>query len=360
MACIAKRRNRYVIDFYDNKGKRRWQTLPKGTTKARGKEILRELEDQLAKGIYLPQKQIPTFEKVAQDWLDHKKHNLRNSTWSVYEGHTRNHFDELNSLKINQVTTVRIENFISSRQKEGMHLSTLKKILVTVGQIMGYAVRHQYIDYNPVRDAERPKDRGYEKKGEENFCILKPEEIQIFLDSIENQKYRVLFKLAIMSGARQGELLGLKWSDVDWNNKQIYIQRTYNNGMWYDVKTKTSRRKIDIGPSMMGDLKKWKLACPPNDLNLIFPNKTGNPINHSNMRSRHFYPALEKAGIEKIRFHDLRHTYASLLIEQKENIKYIQTQLGHSSPTVTLNVYAHLMNPINQASAKRLEDTIFK
>jgi integrase len=76
------------------------------------------------------------------------------------------------------------------------------------------------------------------------------------------------------------------------------------------------------------------------------------------MVNRHFNPALKKAGIERIRFHDLRHTYASLLIEQGENIKYIQTQLGHSSPTVTWNVYAHLMKPVNQEAASKLENKI--
>ena len=81
-------------------------------------------------------------------------------------------------------------------------------------------------------------------------------------------------------------------------------------------------------------------------------------MNHTNMQARHFYPALKAAKIDRIRFHDLRHTYASLLIEQGENIKYIQTQLGHSSPTVTLNVYAHLMKPVNQESARRFENTV--
>jgi integrase len=75
---------------------------------------------------------------------------------------------------------------------------------------------------------------------------------------------------------------------------------------------------------------------------------------------RYFEPALKKAGTGKVRFHDLRHTYASLLIEQGENIKYIQNQLGHSNPTVTLNVYAHLMKPVNQEAACRLENTIFQ
>jgi integrase len=80
----------------------------------------------------------------------------------------------------------------------------------------------------------------------------------------------------------------------------------------------------------------------------------------SHMLSRYFRPALKSAGLDRIRFHDLRHTYASLLIDQGENIKYIQAQLGHHSPTVTLNVYAHLMNPVNQAAAINLEMSVFE
>ena len=166
--------------------------------------------------------------------------------------------------------------------------------------------------------------------------------------------------LAIFTGARQGELLGLKWSDVDWQNKQINIQRTYTKGRFFSPKTKTSNRKIDIGPAVTTELKKWKLACPKNEIDLIFPNEAGQPINYSNMVRRYFKPTLTAANVPRIRFHDLRHTYASLLIEQGENIKYIQNQLGHSSPTVTLNVYAHLMDKSNQESAHKLENTIFE
>jgi len=162
-----------------------------------------------------------------------------------------------------------------------------------------------------------------------------------------------------MSGARQGELLGLKWPDMDWINKQIHIKRTFNNGAWYKPKSKASRRKIDLGPVMVSDLKKWKLACPLSKLNLVFPNSQCEAMNHGNMLRRHFWPALKASGCPKIRFHDLRHTYASLLIEQGENIKYIQSQLGHSSPVVTLTIYAHLLNPVNQKAACRLENTIF-
>ena len=357
MACIAKRRGRYVIDFYDNQGKRRWQTLKKGTSKKRAREILRDIEDRIDKGTYIHKSSKPTLSKVAKDWLGHKKSNLRASTWSTYEGHTRNHFKELNEIKINRITIADIEKFITKRQDQGMNILSLRKILVSLGQIFSYAVRHRYIDFNPVREAEKPKGQGFVKK--KAIKILSPIEINKLINATDDKKYRVLFKLAIMSGARQGEILGLKWSDVDWDNSQIHIQRTFNNQAWYDTKTETSNRKIDIGPAMMKELKKWKLECPPNKLNLVFPNKAGGPIDHNNLLKRNFHPATEKAKLGKFRFHDLRHTYASLMIEQSENIKYIQSQLGHSNPTVTLNVYAHLMKPVNQEAAIRLENALF-
>jgi len=358
MACIAKRRGRYVIDFYDTYGKRRWITMTKGATKKKARGKLRESEDQLRRGIYLPDKKIPNFKRVAEDLVEFKKPNLRHSTLSVYEGHTRNHFDDFDPVKINRITTAKVEKWITERHNEGMNIGTIKKILITLGQIMTYAAMHGYIDHNPVREAERPRGNGEEEEGK--IRVIAPVEINAFLDSVEDKKYQTLFMLAIFSGVRQGELLGLKWSDIDWENSQIHIQRTFNSGRWYDVKTAASDSRIDIGPSMMTKLKEWKLACPANELGLVFPNSAGNPINHNNLVNRHYQPALKDAGLPKIRFHDPRHTYASLLIEQGENIKYIQTQLGHSSPTVTLNIYSHLMKSINREAARRLENTIFE
>lgn len=128
--------------------------------------------------------------------------------------------------------------------------------------------------------------------------------------------------------------------------------------MEYDTKTATSNCKIDLGPAMMAELKRLRLACPPNELNLVFPNEAGGPLNHNNVVSRYFEPALTAAELGKVRFHDLRPTYASLLKEQGENVKYMQSQLGHSSPTVTLNVYAHLMRSVNQEAALKLENSV--
>jgi len=209
-----------------------------------------------------------------------------------------------------------------------------------------------------VRDAERPRKTIDNDPAGKN-TILKPDQIRKLLDATESNKYRTLFLTAVMTGARQGELLGLKWFDVDFERKQIHIKRTFNNGRFFEPKTKSSIRSIDISPALILELRKWRLASGSKDQDLVFTNESGGPIYHDNMYKRHFKPALKTAGLPAIRFHDLRHTYASLLIEQGENIKYIQSQMGHSTPTVTLDVYSHLMKSENPEAAMRLEKTIF-
>jgi len=338
-----------------------FMTVPLYPTLKKAKEKLREIEDQLSKGIHLPDNKIPAFSKVAKEWIDHKKSNLRNSTWSIYEGHTRNHFHEFDDLKINRINVAMIEKWITDRQAQKMPISTIRMILVSMSQIFKYASRHKYIPHNPYLDAEKPRDDQTEDIEAEgtDMRVLNPSEINTFIKATEDAKYQTLFRLAIMSGARQGELLGSKWSDVIWEDSQIHIQLIFNNQAWYKPKTKASNRKIDLGPAMIAELKKWKLACPPNGLNLIFPNEAGGPINHNNMVNRYFVPALTKAKIEKIRFHDLRHTFASLLISQGENPKYIQKQMGHSKVSTTLDIYAHLFSKVNQEAACRLENNVF-
>ena len=321
MAKVAKRRGRYVLDFYDCQGKRQRQTMPAGTTLGRAREVLRKIEEQVVLGVYVGESRVPIFKEVAEAWLEHKRPNLRASTWSVYEGHTLNHFLEFLEVKVSRITAAMIERFISERRAGGMPINTVRKILVSLNQIFKYAARHGYISFNPMTAAERPRAPQEAEREEGKIRVLSPDEITAFLGAVGAWKYQVLFKLAIMSGARQGELVGLKWSDVDWKKSQLSIERTFNNQAWYQPKTKGSRRKIDLGPDMLFELKRWRMACTPNELNLIFPNEAGGPINHNNLVARHFRPALVAAGIEQIRFHDLRHTYASLLIDQGENVE---------------------------------------
>ena len=163
MAKIAKRRGRLVLDFYDATGKRTWKTLPAGTTLTRAKEMLRDIEDRLMKGTYLPEKRTPTFDEVAADWIKHKSQNVRTSTLACYEGHLRKHLRDVGHLRINRITVATVEKFIAARRAAGVTVATMKKIIVTFGQVLGYAVRHRLIDYNPVRDAEKPRDQGLGK-----------------------------------------------------------------------------------------------------------------------------------------------------------------------------------------------------
>ncbi len=105
-------------------------------------------------------------------------------------------------------------------------------------------------------------------------------------------------------------------------------------------------------------LREWRIACPVSENKLVFPNNEGNYQSAENMMKRRFIPALNRAGIEQIRFHDLRHTYASLLISKDLNIKYIQKQMGHSSFEVTMNTYAHLMPEVYEKSKQAIDKLI--
>ncbi len=102
--------------------------MPKGTTKKKARESMRDIEDQVAKGICLPDLKIPLFGKVAKDWLEYKKPNLRASTWRMYKGHTENHFDDLKGIKVNRITTAKVEKYITDRLEGGTHITTLRKL----------------------------------------------------------------------------------------------------------------------------------------------------------------------------------------------------------------------------------------
>ncbi len=354
MACIRKRRNRWVLDFYDHHGKRRWKTLKKGTSKEQARQELAEIERNIRHGAYTPVRALPSFSQVADDWLSSKKPSIRHSTYEQYNGHVKIHLKPyFRRLKINQVNFDAVESFKRHCLKKGVTLPTLRKILINLGAILTYAVRMRYTDYNPARDIEKPKGTSSNPDSRE-MVILKPAEIRALLDKAGSQKDKVLFMTAVLTGLREGELFGLKWGDLDWANSQLLVRRTYNHGRFYDPKSKTSRRRVDLAPELIRELKKWRLACPPSSLDLVFPTTIGTPENAAAMLYRRFFPALTRAKLPRIRFHQLRHTFASLLIDQGEHPKYIQTQLGHSSIQVTMDIYGHLMETANQEAATRL------
>ena len=168
--------------------------------------------------------------------------------------------------------------------------------------------------------------------------------------------YPLLFT-AIFTGMRKGEILALTWNSINWITQKITVDKNYTHGGLGTPKT-GKIRVIDMSNELAKVLKEWSLACPHSELNLVFPNSNGNYQSADNLAKRRFLPTLNRAGIDKIRFHDLRHTYASLLLANGASMKYVQLQLGHSSITMTMDLYTHLLPEVNDKCVNLLNSIV--
>lgn len=363
MACLRERNGKWVIDFRDQYGKRRWKTLKQGLSMRDMEAEMRKVLEEVDADRYLSRRDLPRFKDVAKDWLDHKKLGILETTRANYDGHIRNHLADLHHMKVDRVSSSVVEKLIDDMAERGVRTGTIRKVCITLGMILSYAVRHRYITYNVMKDAERPREKRPAAERKRDFLL--PAEIRALIGSVADPMYRMLFTLAAMTGMRQGELLGLRWEDVDWQASQVLVQRSFTKGQWHPTKTKGSRRRVDIGPALLQELRAWRLACPrsgPPDQRagpgLVFPNGAGNPLNYSNMVRRHFLPALKAAKVMRVKFHSLRHSYASIQADQGESERYIQAQLGHTNSRITREVYTHLLADRNPEAARRLERRI--
>ena len=176
--------------------------------------------------------------------------------------------------------------------------------------------------------------------------ILGPDEVNLLLKALEEQHshYRTAFLADVFTGLRSGELWALSWSDIDWSDKQIIVRRSVWKGQFQTPKSNYSIRKVDMPDEVMRELRLWKLACPPNEHDLVFPSPEGKLSIHENVVKRYFNTGLERAKLSRVSFHSIRHTNASMRIRAGQNPKYIQQQLGHSSIKVTMDIYGHLFN----------------
>lgn len=158
---------------------------------------------------------------------------------------------------------------------------------------------------------------------------------------------------------RLGELLALQWSDIDWKSGTIRVKRSVLNGTFQEPKTRNAIRVIGMSPMLTEVLREHLAVVPKSEAGLVFCTEAGKIIDGANLRHRVFEPALKNAGLRKIRIHGLKHTFASLLINQGENFKYVQHQLGHASITTTVDRYGHLMPNAHVYVGKRLDASIF-
>ncbi|HME43131.1 MAG TPA: site-specific integrase [Syntrophorhabdales bacterium] len=355
---IAKKGNNYYPYLWIN-GKKKWFSGA-GTSKRAAQNILNEKLAEIQAGTYHELKKIK-FKDFAKLWFDlYARSATKPSTLRSYEDIAEKHLKPaFGETYLNQITTVMLQTYVAKRL-ESVKPKTVINELVLIKEMFRHAVRWAYIKANPAEYVERPRVET------EEMAILTLEEVRDLLHDTNYEQLRSIFTdttyivvlTAVLTGLRRGELFGLQTEDIDLSTNQIHVRRSLWRGEFITPKSKLSVRNVDMTPRLAAELKEHIFQNPPSDLDLVFCNRKGGPIDPDNFIKRQFIPALERANISKVRFHDLRHTNVAMRIEQGQNIKYIQRQLGHASIQTTLDRYGHLMKNADARQAKRLDELL--
>ena len=296
--------------------------------------------------------QDPTFEKIAFLWLENYKTTVKPSTFEnvrvKVEKMTEEHFKE---LKLKKITVAYCQRVVIELSKTYV---LYNHYLSVINRIFKYAVLMDILDSNPFDKVIKPKSRQTQRKG--NF--LTKEELKEFLKLAQNTTLSYFFPLVhLMSytGLRQGEALALKWSDIDFENKKITVNKTAarikEKQILQTPKTKNSKRVISIDPATLSILKGWKKDQIKiyfkngkhfeGDDNFIFTNERAEWVHIHNF-IRYFKRFIADHKLKPITPHGLRHTHASLLFSAGVEPKNISDRLGHSTVQITLDLYTHI------------------
>lgn len=341
---------RYYAVYNDRTGKRRWESA--GRYKKDADRLLKMRESEARTGV---KPDDIMFSEFADKWLrEYAAAHVKPRTYEYYESAVRVHLGPaFGEYRLKDICPEKIDAFKSSKLRDGRAPSTVNKLLVILGAMMKRAVVWRYIGENPVQFVDRVKQKHREME------YLAPGEIRRLLDAAAPE-YRPLFAAAVLTGAREGELLALKWGDLDLERRVMYIRRTYYPGHGFtEPKSASGRRAIKVSPELAAIMREHREKTGGGATDLVFGNVTGNPIDATNMLAREFRPALERAGLRQVRFHDLRHTYAALQIALGENFKFIQQQMGHASITTTMDLYGHLLPEASAGAGERLDALVF-
>lgn len=350
----------YSIIYYLGK-KPKWETV--GPNRKDAERLLSQRLSEISNGSFFKPTEI-TFQELSSKWLETKQMRVKPSTFRGYKGDLKCHLlPAFGNNLLSQIDRDQIEQLLN-RIRKVRSPDTVNNIRLTLLMVLNYAKSLRYISFNPI---EEVKPFPLEHK---EMDFLTPEEIRL-LFKFSNEPFKTLFFVALMTGMRRGEVLGLQWGDIDWNSNTIFVRRSLywlmrsesgqSEQRWrfIEPKSKRSKRAIIMSPKLKEALEIYRLMATGSPYDLVFCNKDGNPLDPDNLIKREFQPALRMAGLRMIRFHDLRHTYATLLINQCENIKFIQSQMGHASIQTTMDRYGHLL-PVNQYGiGSKLDSQIF-
>jgi integrase len=356
---------------YDGTGKRKRRVVY-GATKQEVAEKLRQLQLKAISGTLSDVSRL-TVGDYLQRWLDNTaKNKVRATTLERYEVLVRLHLKpNLGGVQLGRLGAIHVEDCYAQMERDGDGAWTRRMAGTLLSNALRHAVRLKLIAFNPAADVVKARPRDKE------MLFLTEPQTRAFLAAAESRRLFALFALAIGGGLRQGELLGLQWPDIDFERGALTVARTLgtvaNQFVVKEPKSKHSRRTIKLPIFTLNALqehrhamlKEGNIAAP------VFCTKSGQYITKSNLTRQVFKPILKSANeaararsIEQgtqaavlpvIRFHDLRHTHATMLLSKGYSIKAVSHRLGHASIEITLKNYSHVLPEDDKALADGLD-----
>ena len=348
--------------FIDHHGKRKAKKI--GNDKRLAKEVAKQIEAKLVLGyLELLDKPLSAFADYAGRWIATiVPASCTHATYIGYDGILRNHilpcFGEQN---ISDITRLQVKEFLMKKYRDGYAQSTVTHIKNAFGGIFGIAIDDEVISINPAHNLGRLYGKKTPKSSN-NINFLLKEELSSLLETIQEHfpRYYPMALTLARTGMRLGEAIGLQWNDINFDDRLITVQRNLTKGKLETPKSGKFRH-VDMSIQLtetLWRLKRNRERGMSNKVPVwIFLSESGNPVNETHWRRRIFNPALGLAGIKRIRTHDLRHTYASLLLQDGASMVYVKEQLGHSSIKVTVDIYGHLVPGGNKEAVDKLDDS---
>ncbi|MCM3079598.1 site-specific integrase [Brevibacillus invocatus] len=347
----------------DETGKRRQITRSGFKTKKEAEIACAEMITKYDTGeLVISKKQ--TLESYLQFWLEnHAKSTLRTSSYTNHETVINSRIiPALGKVELDKLTPIQVTKYLTELQKEDLSADYVKYIHAVLKKAINQAVKWQLIPKNIMDHVDPPRLTAKE------IITWTPEQANEFLSYAEKDKYYIAFVLAIYTGMRRGEILGLRWKDIDFEQAKISIQQTLyrpaNQGIIFqEPKTKSAKRRIAIPQFVLQELKRHKArqnkfrleyGAGYEDHDLVVSYDDGRPQDPRNLL-RHYERITKKSGLPPIRFHDLRHTHATMLLQMGEHPKVVSERLGHSRVGITMDVYSHVMPDMQKDAADNFE-----
>lgn len=344
-----------VSNGYDGAGKRVRVTVY-APTKA---EVMRKLD--AARNGTLPRSGGVTVGQFVRAWLDGLKASVEPTTWAQYDSHLRNHIDRhVGGVRLAALDGAGVAGFVGRLGKARVSAATTRKVARTLRAALRAAVTAGVIPKDPSARVPLPKHVRPPVR------VLTPDEVRVLMAAAASYRLETLFRAAIDSGLRQGELFALRWGDYDPAAGALTVTKAMaelNGKLWEKgAKTANSRRRVILDFSRPAlDAHRQQMAAEGQDTGpggLIFPDTKGKPLRKSNFARRAFHPIRERAGLPELEFHHLRHCSASLMLLAGQDSKVVSSRLGHSSVGFTASTYQHVIAGLQERAAAALADVL--